>query len=382
MKQTGKASRKLLFINSSLGMGGIETLLLELCRDMKESGCYEPGICIFETEGVLQDEYEALGVPVHIIPKQNGLDYSLPLKIRKLIRQESYDLVHVHNQMSWLYGGSGAILARRPLVYTEHTSLEKFSPAQQRKLKTVLSWIGRKTLQVTTVAKHLIPSLEKDLGIPSERITNIYNGIDPTPYRIEVDRAQKLKELGLPEDSKVVGIVASLTEAKDHVTLLRAFSRVLESVPAAQLLVAGQGPLKDQIIAETESLGIEEHVHFLGVRRDIPELLQLFDIFTLSSLIEGLPISLLEAMASSCPIVATRIPGVDELVDENSGILVPHSNPEELAAALSRVLLDDELARDLGNGGRQRILDEFSFEGMIQAYISCYDRALGGPCGE
>ncbi|BAO45448.1 glycosyltransferase [Thiolapillus brandeum] len=382
MSRTGKTRRKILFINSSLGMGGIETLLLELCRDMKTQGCYEPGICIFETEGVLQNEYEALGVPVYIIPKKPGLDYSLPFKIRRLIRKEHYDLVHVHNQMSWLYGGTGAILARRPLVYTEHTSLEKFTPEQQRKLKTILFWIGRKTAQVTTVAKHLIPSLEKDLGIPGDRITNIYNGIDPEPYQLEIDRARKLEELGLPADSRVVGIVASLTQAKDHVTLLRAFARVLQDVPAAQLLVAGQGPLKEQIVAETAALGIGGHVHFLGVRRDIPELLQVFDIFTLSSLIEGLPISLLEAMASGCPIVATRIPGVDELVDEKSGILVPHSHPEELAAALVRVLVDDELAHSLGNGGRQRILDEFSFEGMIKAYLSCYDKALGGPCGE
>lgn len=382
MSRTGKTTRKILFINSSLGMGGIETLLLELCRDMKTQGCYEPGICIFETEGVLQNEYEALGVPVYIIPKKQGLDYSLPLKIRRLIRAQSYDIVHVHNQMSWLYGGSGAILARRPLVYTEHSSLEKFTPRQQRKLKAVLSLIGKKTIQVTTVAKHLIPSLEEDLGIPANRITNIYNGIDPAPYEIEIDRAQKLEELGLPADSKIVGIVASLTAAKDHVTLLRAFSVVLQQVPKAQLLIAGQGPLKDQVVAETAALGIGDHVHILGVRRDIPELLQVFDVFTLSSLVEGLPISLLEAMASRRPIVATRIPGVDELVDEKSGILVPHSNPEELGKALATVLSDEALAHSLGNGGRQRILDEFSFGGMIRAYISCYDEILGGPCGK
>ncbi|WP_456406413.1 glycosyltransferase [Thiolapillus sp.] len=358
-------------------MGGIETLLLELCKAMKTGSRYDPAVCVFEAKGKLQKEFDAIGVPVHVLQKKRSRDYFLPLRVRKLIRQEGYDLVHAHNQVSWLYGGLGAMLAKRALVYTEHTSLDKFEPSQQKNLKRILRLLGRKTQLVTTVAKHLIPSLLQDLGIPSERIRNIYNGIEPAPYQIEIDREEKLRELGLPSASRIIGIVASLTDAKDHATLLRAFAQVLPIVPEARLLIVGEGPLEESMRSLMHALEIDSNVHFLGVRRDIPELLQLFDVFTLSSLIEGLPISLLEAMASACPVVATRIPGVDELVNQESGILVPHSSPDEQAEALVRVLTEDGLAESLGSGGRRRVLEKFSFDTMIQAYLSCYDEVLG-----
>ncbi|HID44168.1 MAG TPA: glycosyltransferase [Chromatiaceae bacterium] len=368
--------RKLLFVNYSLAMGGIETLLLELCRAMKSGSRYDPAVCVFDAEGKLQKEFYAIGVPVHVLQKKRSRDYFLPLRVRRLIQQENYDLVHAHNQVSWLYGGLGAVLANTPLVYTEHTSLAKFEPSQQKNLKMVLRLLGRRTQLVTTVAKHLIPSLLQDIGIPSERIRNVYNGIEPAPYQIKIDREEKLRELGLPFASRIIGIVASLTDAKDHATLLRAFAQVLPAIPEARLLIVGEGPLEESMRSLAHTLEIGSNVHFLGVRRDIPELLQLFDVFTLSSLIEGLPISLLEAMASACPVVATRIPGVDELVSQDSGLLVPHSSPDEQAKALVRVLTEDGLADSLGSGGRQRVLEKFSFEAMVQAYLSCYDEVL------
>jgi len=376
MGHSSQRPRKLLFINYSLGMGGIETLLLELCKAMKAGSNYDPAVCVFEAQGVLEKEFERIGVPVHVVQKQRNRDYLLPFKLSRLIKNESYELVHVHNQMAWLYGGIGAILAGKPLLYTEHTFLQKFKPSQQRHMKRLLFWVGRKTRLVTTVAKHLIPGLEQDMGIPHERIRNIYNGIDPAPYQLTIDRERKMRELGLSPKKRIVGIVASLTEAKDHATLVKAFSLVLRDVPDAVLLIVGEGALEADIRSLVASLNIGEHVCFLGVRRDIPELLQLFDVFTLSSLVEGLPVSLLEAMASGCPVVVTRIPGVDELVDERSGVLVPHSNPEEQAAALVRLLTHEDMAQMLASAARQRVLDEFSFAAMTQAYLSCYDDIL------
>jgi len=370
--------RRLLFVNYSLEMGGIETLLLELSRAMMAGDRYRPGICVFEAGGKLQEEFEAIDVSVHVVQKRRSRDYLLPFRMRNLICREGYELVHAHNQVSWLYGGLGALFSGRPLIYTEHTSLAKFQTAQQKHLKGALRLLGKKTRLVTTVARHLIPSLEQDIGIPPSRIRNIYNGIDPEPYQINIDRDRKLRELGLPPSSRIIGIVASLTEAKDHATLLRALADVLPQVPEARLLIVGEGPLEADMRNLVDELAIGDHVHFLGVRRDIPELLQLFDVFTLSSLIEGLPISLLEAMASACPVVATRIPGVDELVSDEAGILVPHSSPREQAAALVRVLTENGLAERLGQGGRDRVLQQFSFDSMIRSYLSCYDDVLDG----
>ncbi len=372
-----EAPRRLLFINHSLGMGGIETLLLEICRSLVKAGSILPGICVFETSGRLESEISELGVAVHVLPKRGSLDFFLPFRIRDLIQSENYELVHVHNQSAWLYGGIGAILAKRPLIYTEHTGLDKFPPGQRSRWRILTRLLGKRTKMVTTVARHLIPDLTDKAAIPVERIRNIYNGIDLGPYQHPIDREKKCAELGLSVECELVGIVASLTDAKDHATLLQAFVTVVRSRPKAMLLIVGEGPLKDGLIKQVEESGLQRSVKFLGVRRDIPELLQLFDIFVLSSLIEGLPISLLEAMASSCAVVATRIPGIDELVDPpHTGLLVPHSQPEPLAEAIIEVLADQPRRQAMGVQGRERIVAHFSFAAMVGQYLALYREVI------
>ncbi len=366
--------RRLLFINHSLGMGGIETLLLEICRSLVNAGSIQPGICVFETNGHLESEIDELGVAVHVLPKKRSLDIFLPCRIRDLIQSENYELVHVHNQSAWLYGGVGAILAKRPLIYTEHTGLDKFPPGQRLRWRVLTRLLGKRTKLITTVARHLIPDLTDKAAIPVERIRNIYNGIDLEPYQHPIDREKKCGELGLSVECELVGIVASLTDAKDHATLLKAFAAVVSSRPDAVLLIVGEGSLKGGLAKQVEEASLQRSIKFLGVRRDIPELLQLFDVFVLSSLIEGLPISLLEAMASSCAVVATHIPGIDELVDHpNTGLLVFPSKPELLAPAIIEVLADQPRRHAMGIRARERIQAHFSFAAMVAQYRALYE---------
>ena len=374
---------RLLFINYSLGIGGIETLLLELCRYLVRDESIEPAICIFEGQGHIEEEFKSLGVPVYELPKRDGWDLSLAWRVRKLIREHRFDLVHAHNQAAWLYGGLGAWMSGCKLIYSEHSPLSKFSVSSQKRLRPVFRQLARKTILVTTVANHLVEDLVIHAGVPREKIRVIYNGIEMSLFRVKLDREQMLEELGLPAGSQIIGILASLTEAKDHATLLLAFRQVVREIPQAVLLVCGSGPLESALRQQVVSLGLENNVRFLGVRRDVAMLLQLFDVFSLSSVREGLPISILEAMAAGCPVVATNIPGNAELVEHGRyGLLVAPRDPEQLAAALIRLLSDPGLARTLGERGRQRVAREFRFTTMIQHYVSLYNQVLDSPPGE
>lgn len=368
---------RLLFVNYSLGLGGIETLLLELCRHIKRDGRIEPSICIFEENGRIRNEFESLGVPVYELKKRHGTDLSLPWRVRRLIKKQKIDLLHAHNQGAWLYGGVGAVLAGCKLVYTEHSPLSKFSDSSQKRLRPVFRWLAKKTVLVTTVANHLVEDLVAQTDVPREKIRVIYNGIAIEQFQSRVDRKAILTELGLSADDRIVGILASFSEAKDHANLLQAFSRVVGELPQAVLLLCGQGPLEMDLKRQTASLGLKKSIRFLGVRRDVVKMLNLFDVFVLSSVREGLPISVLEAMAAGCPVVGTSIPGIAELVEhEHSGLLVPPKHPELLADALVRMLSEPALAETLSRAGQQKVTGVFSFATMTQRYISLYEQIV------
>lgn len=379
-KGSGKRRKyKLLFINYSLGMGGIETLLLELCRHLVEDGKITPSICVFEKRGHIRNEFEALGVPVHVLKKREGLDITLPWRVRNLIKEHGFDLVHAHNQGAWLYGGMGTVLAGCKLLYTEHSTIAKYSVPSQKRLRVVFRRLAKKTTLVTTVAKHLVHDLMAQIGVPEEKILTIYNGIDASLFQVDVDRKSLLKELGVSSSDKIVGILASLTEAKDHATLLNAFAQVVSKVPESVLLICGAGPLETTLKEQAESQGLIQRVRFLGVRRDVANLLKVFNVFVLSSVREGLPVSILEAMAAGCPVVATNIPGNAELVEHGrSGLLVSPRHPEKLAESIVRVLQDTEFSKMLAETGRKRVAEEFSFDAMIRSYLSLYEHMLSG----
>ncbi len=179
--------------------------------------------------------------------------------------------------------------------------------------------------------------------------------------------------LGLPIDSLVVGTVGRLDPVKGQADLLRAFSRVRGHNRRAILVVVGDGPCRDELIALSASLGLAGHVHLLGERHDIPRILQALDTFVLPSIAEGISNTLLEAMASGLPVVATRVGGNPELVDDGvSGILVPPRDQEALAEAVGAYLRDPGLRALHGASARQRTVACFSLERMTSSYLALY----------
>ncbi len=364
----------LVFVNLNLGMGGIETLILEICKRL-DTKKFSPKVCVFEKDGILQNEFERAGIPVHALERKDGLDVTLPIRLALLLKRIGADIVHTHNHSVWLYGGIAARILSLPLVHTEHTSPD-YNKEKWYKIERWLSYI---TDRITTVSNSVGKFMEERERIASDKITVIHNGIDTKIYSKYVDRDVKRKELNLADSDQIIGNIARFFPNKDHACLLKAFKLVVEKIPSAKLLIAGDGPLRNELFELTEKLALTSTVKFLGNRRDIPELLRIFDVFALSSIKEGLPITLLEAMASEVPTVATDVDGNPELVVHNqTGYIVPARDPNSLADKIITLLMDKEKAKRMGEMGRVRAEEEFSFEKMSAKYDVLYSSMLNG----
>lgn len=210
-----------------------------------------------------------------------------------------------------------------------------------------------------------------DCGMPSSLVHVVHEGV---PAR---DKAQggieALRQIGVPEGALVLGNVAQLVDHKDHATFIRAMPRVTEKYPNAKAVICGTGPLHDELSRLAESLGAENDVIFAGFRHDLDALIPEFDVFVLSSRLEGLGTSLLDAMSFSRPIVATAAGGIVDAVEHGTtGWLVPPRDPDQLATALIEALGNEAARRIRGDAGRERFLKEFTDDVMVEATMRAY----------
>ncbi len=240
--------------------------------------------------------------------------------------------------------------------------------------------------RVTAVGRFVKQALIENEGIPEQRISVIYNGIDPAQFRsaagedkADVDkiRRETREELGIKPDTPVVLHVARMHPVKDHITGLAAMVNVVREIPDAQLLLAGDGVERRRLEAKANEFGIKDNVKFLGVREDVPRLMAATDVFMLCSVSEGISVTLLEAMAAGKPIAATDVGGNSEVVGHGSaGFLSKRGNSAELGKNLLSLLRNPSLRTKAGRAGRDRLLKQFSQEQMHTAYTKLYDEML------
>ena len=185
------------------------------------------------------------------------------------------------------------------------------------------------------------------------------------------------REYGVPMDAPLIGIIARLTEQKDHDNFLHSAQGILENAPNAYFLIVGNGPLESDLKAMAVSLGIQKSVIFCGIRQDIPAVMAALDILVFSSRWEGLPVALLEGMASSLPIVATNVGGVPGVIENGeTGFLVPPSSPDLLANACLVLIKDPELKKRMGKAGYTHVQEKYGMELMVNKTISLYQSLL------
>jgi sugar transferase (PEP-CTERM/EpsH1 system associated) len=366
-----KTKYNILHVTFSLGMGGLENLVLELLTRLDKDR-FTPALCTLQSAGKLQEVFEKRGIPVHVLEKREGLDVSLPFRLARLIREKNIDIVHSHNYAPWLYaGGAAKVLNDRPLVHTEHSRV----PGTQHSALWGERLVSRVTDLTVADCAYVHEFLLTTVEVRAHKSRVIYNGIDTDKYHSSVDVASKREELSLTPDVPVAGIVARLVPVKHHVALLEAFKIVVRALPTAQLLIVGDGELRGELEEYVKELGIVPNVRFLGTRFDIPELLRIMDVVTLTSLSEGFSLALLEAMAAEAPVVASDVGGNSEIVvNGKTGFIVPVRDPVKLADALLMLLKDRALARRMGGAGYRRVMEQFDLSKMASEYENVYTK--------
>jgi len=298
-------------------------------------------------------------------------------RLSKWLRPLRADLIHI-------FDGErdpapvAARLARYPCIVTSYACLPDADPDAGRWHKRQaerLSFRCADRVIVKTGAAGRIWA--RQLDAPIERFAVIPNGIDLARFENPADGANIRNELGIPEEALVVGLSASLSAYKGHVHLLKAAVEVRRRVPNVLFVFAGDGPLRNELEAESSALGLDGAVCFLGVRHDIPALTRCYDVAVLPSLSETFGWAAAEAMACRRPVVASALPTIAEVVEDGvSGILVPPARATELADALTRLLRDPALRRRMGEAGYRRVRDKFTVERMRDLTLELYEGLL------
>jgi sugar transferase (PEP-CTERM/EpsH1 system associated) len=353
----------------TLDPGGQEFLVIELAARLQAQGHRSPIIAL--SEGALVDAARARGIETFALGKRPGFDVRLLWRLHRLLRQLRCDVIHTHNFGPLIYGALAGRSLNTPVINTRHG----------RAALSTNRWIWKLTSHVVAVSQDARRELLRHNNLPATKVTVILNGIDVQSYRrARADDHSLRQSLGIADEDCVFICVARLSPEKGHDTLIDAFAVVLRAAPRSRLVIVGGGKMEAALKEQAERLGIGGCVHFLGFRDDVAAVLHSADAFVLASLMEGVSLTLLEAMAAGLPIVTTAVGGNPEVVvDGETGILVPARDAKSFAEGMRRICSDRTLAEELGQRGQARAFSQFDIGSMIDAYLAVYAAAVSRP---
>jgi len=370
---------KVLFLVTGLAYGGAETQVVHLATRLKSRG-WEVRVVSLMPPKAYMEELEAAGIPVFSLGIRQKLPDPRPvLRLARLIRDWRPDIVHSHMVHANILARIVRPMVRAPvLVCTAHNIDERGRKGSGR-LREFLYRLTDPLCDLTTqVSRAGLERYVRVGAVPAEKIRFIPNGVDTARFKPDQQTRLRLRqELGL-EEAFVWLAVGRFDVQKDYPNMLRAFAQVVEKQSETFLLIAGDGPLRPAVEELARDLRLEEHVQFLGIRRDIPELMNAADAYLMSSIWEGMPMVLLEASASELPIVATDVGGNREVVlDGTTGFLVPPNDSEALAQAMLRLMsLSGEERRRMGKLARQHIEAHYSLNRVVDMWEALYKELL------
>ncbi len=360
---TVRGPRRVVHLVLSLNIGGLEMVVLDLVRHT-DRRAFEPCVLCLSEVGALGPAFAAAGVPVESLNLAGRSSVRRVLLLARWLRRVRPHVLHTHNPSPHVAGALAARLAGVPVVV--HTKHGRNKPADRR----AVAWnrlAARLTDHVVAVSEDAADVARRVERVPASKVRVIHNGIDLAVFHPPA----------APDADGMRAIhVARLIGVKDQATLLRAVRRVVDREPRFRLEILGDGPAREALTRLRQDLGLEQHVHFLGFRSDVGAHLQAADLFVLSSVSEGVSLTLLEAMACGLPVVATDAGGNREVVvPGGTGVLVPPGRPELLADAVLGLLHDRDRARAMGRAGRRRVEESFD----LRRVVAAYERLYAGP---
>lgn len=363
------------------GVGGLENGMINLLNGMPRQR-YRHAIVCLDGHTDFRQRLQRDDVQFYALHKQPGHDLGLYARLFRLLRQLRPDLVHTRN-LSALEGQFVAAAAGvRARVHGEH-GRDVFDLHGKNRKYNLLRKLARPLVgQYITVSKDLAGWLESTVGVAPQRVTQIYNGVDSVRFHPRHEVCAPIGPEGfMTGDELLIGSVGRMAHVKDFPTLVRAFLRLLSDRPELRerlrLVIVGDGVSRAECLDLLHAADASHLAWLPGERADVAEIMRALDLFVLPSLGEGISNTILEAMASGLPVVATEVGGNPELVaPELTGKLVPAGDPAAMAQALLGYAMDSAEVRAHGRAAREKIEASFSMEAMVKSYLGVYDQVL------
>ena len=358
----------MLQLVNGFAIGGGEMKVLELVQRLDKDR-YNITVCSVGQGGPLESEFRKAVDRVEIFSKKISFDFSLVQKVARLMKQQQIEILQTTLFYADVIGAYAAYLAHVPVVISWEAVTGPFALRHYCAYKLAAWKIDR----IVAVSEDIRTRVIRERNLADEKVVTIHYGVDLKKFAPE-DQALKKADIGVSDENTVLGTVARFDHPKGHKHLIAAAPEVVKKYPNVRFVFVGDGPLRQDVEQQIHRLGLDQYFILLGFRRDVKQLLGLFDLFILPSLSEGLPNAVLEAMACSNPVVASAVNGVVEVVvDGKTGYLVPPGEPQQISAAVIKMLQSPENMKQMGNRGRERVAAAFSVEQQIGKFEELYD---------
>jgi glycosyltransferase involved in cell wall biosynthesis len=363
------------FVVHVMQVAGAEVLVAETVRRLGPK--LAPVVLCLDAVGQLGERLTQDGVEVVALGRRPGIDLGVAGRLAREIDARRLEVLHAHQYTPFFYTALARWRARSRfhVMFTEHGRHYPDVASWKRRLVNRYL-LARQADEVNAVCAFSARALAEVDGFDPRRIEVIENGVDPDRYAAAPDVGALRHRLGLDPSRRYIVCVARFHPVKDHAMLLDAFARVARVDGSADLLLAGDGPQRQDLEAQAAALGIQRRVRFLGVRGDVPDLLRAADIFTLTSVSEAASLTLMEAMAAGLPVVVTNVGGNPEIVRQGvDGLLVPRGDSAAAADAFLALLADAENARLMGQAARARAHERYRLDRTVSDYYERYAAA-------
>ncbi len=364
-----------------LDFGGLENGLVNLINNMPTDKYRHVIICASDYTD-FKKRIKNPEVDVYALHKKPGNDFGAYVRLWKLLRKLKPDIVHTRNLGTIEYVIPSVLAGVKYRIHGEHGRDMSDIDGTNKKYIMLRRFYGRFMHRFIALSQDLAQWLLNTVEIAPKKVVQLYNGVDLSRFQSENIKEKPASQFSqINSGDIVIGTVGRLQAEKDQSTLINAFAKVKAKTTSnnskLKLLIIGDGPDRAKLEALVAGKGLSESIIFSGARNDIPELLASMRIFVLPSRGEGISNTILEAMASSLPVIATNVGGNPELVEENeTGMLVPSNNADKMAEAILLYINDLPLAEQQGKAGRQRVEALFSMNKMIENYTKVYDSVM------
>ncbi len=359
-------------------MGGAENKLWELVEHLDPEK-FESFVANVGPSGPLEDRFKAIDVPVFDCSRKHRFDVAPIFKLKKIMQQHKIDVVQ--NTLFWadMVGSMAARLAKVPAIISWETVTHEGNPYHAELQRRFGYQIAMKFTDCVAAVSHEIKqSLQTRRNLPAEMIEVIHYGVDLQKFSPDDTSAVKREELGFSPDDVAIVIVARLEKVKGHRYFIEAFSKIAARYPQARVIFVGDGAERNMLENLAHKAGLNGQLQFLGIRHDVPHILNAVDFFVLPSIAgEGLPNVVLEAMACRKPVVAADVGGTAEAVaDGKNGFIFPPKDVDKMAAALEKLISDRSLLQEFSAKSRQIAETDFSLAKEVNAFQQLYLKLL------